>query len=70
MTTTTPPPPTEARRRNRGDDDAAVADIRDTLAAGGEVEILSGVCAPMVIKTKADFQVYKRKLWAWYMEGL
>ena len=54
---------------NRQQYDEALADLRAEVAAGRTVEILSGPCAPMVIRTNADVRAYGMRLWRWLMEG-
>lgn len=53
---------------NRQQYDQAVAELKAEVAAGHTVEILSGPCAPLVVKDAQSLRVYQHRLWAWLSE--
>lgn len=50
---------------NRKQYDEAVADLTNHLDRGETVEILTGPCAPLVVKDSTSLREYKRRLWTW-----
>ncbi len=50
---------------NRRMYDEAVKEVRDALAEGKTVEIMTGPCAPLVIDSPGALNTYRTRLWAW-----